>query len=62
MNIYVIRKTLSDGSHVFDVKLGNQQFQAYNEKEAYILAQKIADAINQYSLETVHQSFDTVLS
>ena len=49
--ISVHRDRLSDGSYVFNVRLGEIQLHATTEDDAYKLATKINDAIWQHALE-----------
>lgn len=49
-NIHIARRTLSDGSHVFDVFLGvGGSLAATTEADAQRLASKIADAIAEHT-------------
>jgi hypothetical protein len=48
----VVRETLSDGSEVFNVHLGNIRLPAIDEREARKLAEKIADAINEHTTQS----------
>ena len=50
--IFVIPKTLSDGSKVFDVKLGEQVWSAVSEMNAGALAETIAEAIDEHTTNT----------
>jgi hypothetical protein len=47
--IWVVRKELSDASEVFDVEIGGQTVEAVTKDDAYELAQKISEAINEHS-------------
>lgn len=49
ISIFVIPKVLSDGSKVYDVKLGDTVLNAVTETEADELATKMMDAINVHT-------------
>ena len=51
--ITVERKTLSDGSHVFDVRLSEPSFAAITEEDAFELAENLARAIEARTNELV---------
>jgi hypothetical protein len=50
--IFVTPKALSDGSKVFDVRLGNEVWPAVTEDDANSLAEKIKDAIEDHTNAT----------
>jgi len=50
--IFVIPKTLTDGSKVFDVKVGNEVWPAVTEDDASELAEKIRAAIEGHTNAT----------
>jgi hypothetical protein len=51
--IFVVPKTLSDGSQVFDVHLGNLVVAAVTQDDALSMADKIRDAIDDHSVVSV---------
>ena len=51
--VWVHRSFLSDGSAVFSVHLGNVEFKAVSESDAYDLAEKIADAVTEHSVDRI---------
>lgn len=55
--IFVVPKTLTDGSVTYDVQIGDMVWHAVTEDDANEMAEKIADAINAHSCETA----DTVV-
>ena len=50
--IFVLREKLSDGSEVFNVKIGSEKLAAVSEGDASYLADKISDAINEHTTNT----------
>ena len=48
---------LSDESQVFDVRLGDTVFHAVSESDASQLVEKLRDAINQHTLETLSVAY-----
>jgi len=51
MVIKVHEKSLSDGSKVFDVQVGETMFPAVTEKDAYVFANTVYHAIRDYTNE-----------
>jgi hypothetical protein len=51
LKINVVRETLSDGSTVFNVHLGNLVLHALSRDDALALAQEMADAIDARTVE-----------
>ena len=49
--IHIIAQRLTDGSLVYDVHFNLLSLPAVTEKDAYALADKIAAAINDHSLD-----------
>jgi predicted PilT family ATPase len=49
--IYVESEILTDGSEVFNVRLGGEVFHAIDENAAAALAEAFADAINAHTVE-----------
>ena len=49
--IHVNQETLSDGSHVYNVRLGNVTLSGYDQKCAEALAEAMAAAINAYAVD-----------
>ncbi len=47
--IFVVPQTLSDGSKVFDVKVGTTTFQAVTRDDAFQLAEKIREAVDDHT-------------
>lgn len=50
--IRVVAKTLSDGSHVFNVDLNGSVLECISEKDAYSLAGTIQAAVNKHTNST----------
>lgn len=50
--LFVKREKLSDGSFVHNVLIGDLVCHATSEDDAWELAEKIADAINEHTTET----------
>lgn len=50
--IFVVAETLSDNSKVYNVVLGEHKWHAVSQGEAIELAEKIADAINDHTVDT----------
>lgn len=53
MNITIQKIALSDGSHVYDVRVGALTLHAVTEADAYALAERLADAINKHTTAIV---------
>ena len=51
MNITVIRQILSDGSHVYNVHVGDLVLHAYTERDVWDLADKIGRAIDEHTCD-----------
>jgi hypothetical protein len=51
--IVLVRSTLTDGSHVFDVRLPAMTLHPITEDDALALVKKIADAINEHTNDGV---------
>jgi hypothetical protein len=49
--IYVETETLTDGSEVFNVRLGGEVFHAIDVNAAVMLAEAFAGAINAHTVE-----------
>ncbi len=71
VSIRVVRETLSDGSHVFNVRVaalkialdmlrdeGYLTLHAYTERDARELSAQLCSAINVHSVDTVHITSD----
>ena len=58
MNIRIIAHILTDGSETHDVVVGDCTFPANSQRDAIMFAFKIADAINEYTTETAHTTFE----
>jgi hypothetical protein len=59
LQIRVIRETLTDGSHVFNVRIGNYfTLHAYSERDARELTAQLRSAINVHTADTVHINSD----
>lgn len=50
--IWIIKRTLSDGSEVFAAEVGDETFEAITEEDACLLAEAIAEAINSHTTGT----------
>ena len=55
--IKIIAKTLSDGSEVFDVRIGNARIEAVTEEDALSLAERLRQAISIYSNDSAEIAF-----
>lgn len=51
IKIRVVAERLTDGSYVHDVHLGNLVLHAVSHHDAYTLADKIAHAIDDYTVD-----------
>ena len=49
--VFVTGETLTDGSKVFNVRIGNLVLHAYTEEDAEDLASEIAEAITDHATE-----------
>lgn len=62
ISIKVVRKTLSDRSHVYDVNVcgdgSTLVLAAYDQKHAVSLALTLSDAINHHSVEEARAIID----
>lgn len=47
--VFMVKESLTDGSHVYNVLLGEMKFCAVDEDAAEELAQTISDAINDHT-------------
>lgn len=50
--ILVSRRTLTDNSYVFDVVIGNLSLPAITEADAFAIAERVVDAVNNHTTET----------
>jgi hypothetical protein len=50
--VFVVPETLSDGSVVYNVKIGGLTLNAVTESDANDLAEKISDAIGDHTVNT----------
>lgn len=50
--VSIAQETLSDGSHVFNVRMGEAQFACVDEGAAIELADAFVGAINSYTVNT----------
>ncbi len=53
ITVHIIRETLTDGSYAFDVRLPEMRVAAITEKDAYTLAETIAEAYRRHTNETI---------
>lgn len=49
--VFVVSETLTDGSNVYNVILGDQKWHAVDQGEAQELAWKISGAINDHTVD-----------
>lgn len=54
--IFIIPETLTDGSRVFDVKVGNVKLQAVTRDDAFEFAEKIRAAVDDHTNNTASVS------
>jgi hypothetical protein len=57
--IYIERERLTDGSFVFNVRLGDVVLHAYDEAAAKALAMTIAEAVNEYTTDMCGDAKET---
>lgn len=57
--IFIVTTTLSDNSKVYDVVLGEHRWHAVDYDAAVLLAEAIADAINDHSVDTAETVDET---
>lgn len=50
--LHILTQRLSDGSLVYDVHFRDASFPAYTQNDAFVLADRLAAAINEHSLDT----------
>lgn len=50
--IRVVRETLTDGSFVYNIRLGDAVFHACSENDATKLADTLFSAINEHTVDT----------
>ena len=51
LTLNVIPETLTDGSIVWNVRIGNLTLHAYNKKNAWDLAYKLTSAIDEHTID-----------
>ena len=58
MNIRVFTETLTDGSQVCDMRVGDRTFHATTRDDGLAFAHAVADAINEFTTDTAHVVVD----
>ena len=53
MNITLIREKLSDGSYVFNLRIGATDLHAYSQDDAMSLYEIIAEAVERHTTDAV---------